>query len=129
MDEYEWSKLVDAFKDLEYKTGDFIIREGEEGSILYLIAEGTAIATKTLEAGKAPVEVKKYEKGDYFGEMALLKNEPWAANVIAQTDLKVVSLDRHSFKWLMGPLEDLLKRNMDQYEEVTKKLQIGSNDI
>ena len=67
---------MDAFKDLEYKTGDFIIREGEEGSILYLIAEGTAIATKTLEAGKAPVEVKKYEKGDYFGEMALLKNEP-----------------------------------------------------
>lgn len=76
MDEYERSKLADAFKDHEFKPGEFIIKEGEAGSIMFFIAEGTAHATKTLEAGKAPVEVKKYQKGDYFGEMALLKNEP-----------------------------------------------------
>lgn len=122
MEEYGRSKLVNAFKDLEFAKDEFLIREGEKGSTLYIIAEGTAIATKTLEAGKAPVEVRRYQKGDYFGEMALLKNEPRAANVITQTDLKVVSLDRHSFKRLIGPLENLLKRNMDQYEKVTKKL-------
>jgi len=46
-----------------------------------------------------------------------LKNEPRAANVIAKTDCTVVIMDRHSFKRLMGPLEDLLKRNMDLYEQ------------
>lgn len=58
-----------------------------------------------------------YKVGDYFGERALLKNEPRAANVIAKTDCTVVIMDRHSFKRLMGPLEDLLKRNMDLYEQ------------
>lgn len=56
-----------------------------------------------------------YKPGDYFGELALLKNEPRAANVIATSRLKVVSLDRNSFKRLLGPLDDILKRNMDAY--------------
>lgn len=57
-----------------------------------------------------------YAAGDYFGERALLKNEPRAANVIAKTDCLVVSVDRHSFKRLMGPLEDIMRRNMELYD-------------
>jgi len=80
-----------------------------------MIIEGEAIATKTLEPGQPPKEVMKYKPGDYFGELALLKNEPRAANVIATQKLKVVSLDRNSFKRLLGPLDDILKRNIDAY--------------
>lgn len=57
-----------------------------------------------------------YKPGDYFGERALLKNEPRAANVIAKTNCKVVSLDRHSFKRLMGPIDTVMRRNLDIYE-------------
>lgn len=57
-----------------------------------------------------------YKAGDYFGELALLKNEPRAANVIAKTNLKCVSLDRNSFKRLLGPLDEILKRNIDAYK-------------
>jgi cAMP-dependent protein kinase regulator len=78
---------------------------------------GEAIATKTLEPGNAPVEVLRYGPGDYFGERALLKNEPRAANIIALTQLQVVTLDRHSFKRLLGPMEDILKRNMSLYKQ------------
>lgn len=59
----------------------------------------------------------KYGVGDYFGERALIKNEPRAANVIAETHCVVVLMDRHSFKRLLGPLEELLKRNMELYEQ------------
>jgi cAMP-dependent protein kinase regulator len=52
----------------------------------------------------------KYGVGDYFGELALLNNEPRAASVIAITDCKVVSLEGESFKvgfWI------ILNQNLD----------------
>lgn len=116
MDAYERSKLADAFKEKHYKKGDYVIQEGEEGNVFYFIQHGDAVATKSI-AGKAPVEVMKYSTGDYFGERALIKNEPRAANVMAVTDLDVVELDRHSFKRLLGPIEEILKRNMEIYNQ------------
>ena len=116
MEPYERSKLADAFVEKKVSAGEKIITEGEPGNELFLLQEGTAIATKTLEPGQAPEKVMDYEVGSYFGERALLKNEPRAANVIAQTDCVLVSMDRHSVKRLLGPLEELLKRNFDVYE-------------
>eukprot|EP00347_Sterkiella_histriomuscorum_P002262 403368839 len=117
MDSYERFKLADAFKEHLYKAGEYIIKEGEQGDLFYMIESGDAQATKTLSEGEAPVVVMHYKIGDYFGERALIKNEPRAANVIAKTDCNVVFLDRHSFKRLLGPLEEILKRNMDIYEQ------------
>ena len=59
----------------------------------------------------------QYKAGDYFGELAILKNEPRAANVIAKTKLKTVCLDRNSFKRMLGPLDEILKRNMNAYSK------------
>ena len=77
------------------------------------------VATKKLD--QAQKEVMSYKPGDYFGERALLRNEPRAANVIAKTDVRIVSVDRHSFKRLMGPLDDILRRNMEVYEAFKPK--------
>jgi len=117
MEAYERSKLADAIKEELYEKDQYVIHEGEEGNVFYLIMEGEAIATKTIEPGKPPHQVYAYKPGDYFGERALLKNEPRAANIIATSQLKVLSLDRHSFKRLMGPMEEILKRNMDVYKQ------------
>lgn len=48
MDAYERNKLADAIKEAWYKKGDYVIKEGEQGEIFYLIMSGRAIATKVL---------------------------------------------------------------------------------
>ena len=83
MDSYERSKLSDAIVEKWFEEGEYVIKEGEAGNIFYLIMSGHAIATKTLEPGKPAENVASYQEGDYFGERALLKNEPRAANIIA----------------------------------------------
>ena len=78
-----------------------------------MIMEGEATATKTING--AEQEVMQYKEGSYFGELALLRGEPRAANVIAKSKLKTVSLNRDSFMRLLGPLEEILKRNLSAY--------------
>ena len=80
-----------------------------------MIESGEAYATKTVSNGDSPKNVMNYKEGDYFGERSLIKNEPRAANVIAKTDCNVVLMDRHSFKRLLGPIEEILKRNMEEF--------------
>ena len=74
---------------------------------------------KTLDSSKGAEKVKSYKSGDYFGERALLKNEPRAASVIAETDCIVLWMDRNSVKRLLGPLENVLIRNLELYEKFT----------
>ena len=61
------------------------------GDTFYIVLEGDLVATKVLKEGMLvnkiggkEEEVLAYKKGDYFGELALLKNEPRAANIIAK---------------------------------------------
>ena len=91
MDHYERSKLPDALKSYEFKAGDYIINQGDSGNEFFMIIEGEAVATKSMN-GQPPEEVMQYKEGDYFGELALLKNEPRAANVIAKVR-RVAKLD------------------------------------
>ncbi len=83
MDDYERSKLPDALKTYEYKAGEYIINQGDQGDIFYMLVGGEAVATKSVN-GQPPQEVMQYKEGAYFGELALLKNEPRAANVVAK---------------------------------------------
>lgn len=113
MDHYERSKLADAIKEKKAKAGEVVINQGDAGEVFYILVEGEAEA---FLKGDDKKSVMKYTPGDYFGELALLRDEPRAATVKAKVDSKMIVLDRGSFKRLLGPLDDILKRNMATYQ-------------
>lgn len=113
--------ITEAVKKEKVKKGTYIINQGESGNKFYILDEGEAVAIKISNPGDIPKEVKRYSSGGYFGELALLKNEPRAASVKALTDCFLLSLDRPSFKRLLGPLEEILKRNSEAYAKYNLK--------
>lgn len=123
LDAYEKSKLCDVLQTESFEVGQAVIRQGERGDKFYLIEEGEAVVKKKNESSfwltAEGIEelVYEYKPNDYFGELALLSDAPRAASVYAKTTLKVNSIDRDSFKRLLGPLEDLLKRNVSKYQK------------
>lgn len=114
---YERSKISDCLAVMIFEPGQRIIREGEKGNTFYLIIEGEAQALKVNPATGKEEAVLDYKEKMYFGELSLLKDTPRAASIVAKTRVKVASIDRNSFKRLLGPLEDILKRNAEKYKK------------
>ena len=105
--DYERSKIADALHTEKYGPGYTIIKEGDAGENFFFLESGEAEVFK--EGTKEPVH--HYIKGDYFGELALLENKPRAASVVSTTDVKLATLSKEGFQRLMGPVEQLMRRN------------------
>jgi len=118
LDTYEKGQLSDVLTIENYPEGSTVIKQGDGGDQFYLIEEGTADAIKDTEGTESVVF--QYKENDYFGELALLKDEPRAATIKATSALRVARLDRGSFKRLLGPLESVLERNTEKYSKFMK---------
>jgi len=127
---YQRATIADALEPANFQEGDVIIKQGEEGDIFYIVEEGECIITQTRNLNgqdSKPIEMMRIGPGDYFGEVALLKNQARAANVIAKTDVKCLQMNRKDFIVLLGPLENILKQKMEEYktyEEQIKETQV-----
>jgi len=97
MDDYQRGQITDALKEEAYDDGKTIMTEGEAGATFYILLDGAASAAK-----KGSDSVMDYSPGSFFGELALLKDQPRAATVTSK-GCKVLALDRKSFNRLLDP--------------------------
>ncbi len=81
--EKEYEQIIEHTITRSFSGKDYIIRQGEEGSSLFLIARGVVRVSRSDE-GKTS-DLATLMAGDFFGEMALLHSEPRSATVRAAT--------------------------------------------
>jgi CRP-like cAMP-binding protein len=62
-------------------------------------------------------------RGAYFGERALIKQTRRAATVTAKSAVQLLKLDASAFALLLGPLEEIMKKNMESYEQPSDQLE------
>ena len=134
----------EASEEKRFSAGDAIIKQEEKGRSFYIIGSGSvAISRPAPEGGEINLAV--LEPGEFFGEMALLSQQPRSANVKAREDCIVLRinaaslrdlLNRHPeilagiFMMLSERLRDLAARVVDvSYHDVNNKLELFSTKL
>jgi len=112
VDSYERSQIADALKPEIFDDGQTILRQDDFGDKFYFIEDGHAIAE---QAGKG--KVMDYASGDYFGELALIRNQCRLATITAVGKVSVLSMNRGSYIRLLGPLSDIFERRAMDYKK------------
>lgn len=108
------TRIAESLRPESYKEGEYVIRIGDAGDRMYFVDEGSCEASKTSETGVEEV-VLEYQAGDYFGELAVIRNKVRQANVRAKSAVKVLSLQASDFRRLCGSLEERMQANAKRY--------------
>jgi len=87
-----------------YQRGETVFRQGDPGDAMYIIQSG-AVEVAQQKNGREVV-IAILEKGDFFGEMAILQNETRSATVTAISHTRLIPLSKTL-------LIDRLKRDPD----------------
>ncbi len=93
-------EIASLFVTESYPADRVVVREGTPGNRFYLIAHGQVSVVKKDIDGK-PKTVGVLEDGDYFGEIALIKNIPRSATIRTMTPCVMLSLHRDIFQNLL----------------------------
>jgi CRP-like cAMP-binding protein len=104
----------DSLKDaqLTYSAGDRIFAQGDLGTEMFIIQEGEVEIIKHI-AGESHV-LSHLERGDFFGEMAVLEALPRTADAVAVSDVRVVSINGSRF-------DEMLRKNPEVAVRIIRK--------
>ncbi|HEY7510320.1 MAG TPA: cyclic nucleotide-binding domain-containing protein, partial [Vicinamibacteria bacterium] len=112
MDELELLRSVPIFSELteadfqslakvanrrRYPKDSVVFFENEQGDFFFMILDGRIKVTILGDDGREVI-LSLLGAGDFFGEMALLDNEPRSATAIAVEDTELLSLHRNDFQ-------------------------------
>jgi len=81
--------LASLSKERQLKAGDVIFREGDPGDAMYVVLDGRVRIGKQIP-GAGEEALAFMERGDWFGEMALIDNQPRSAEATAHDEGAVV---------------------------------------
>lgn len=106
LDESERTALAETSIERLYAEGETVVRQGEIGGSMFVVASGRVRVTIAPERR----EVATIERGGYFGEMSLLTGEARTATVSAVTDCLLMEVTAGAFRRFVIDKPTVLER-------------------
>lgn len=116
----DFRRLVETLIPRTVLAGEKIIQQGERGTSLFLIERGV-VAVLVARDAKPPARVASLHAGEFFGETALLTDEPRNATVMAATDCRLFELSRRDVEALCEVCEGV----KDALEAAARERAVG----
>ena len=108
-------------QQINYRSGDVILKQGTEGDYFYVLTRGSGIVTRETPLSKDGIKLAELSVGDTFGEEALISDAKRNATVTMTADGSVMRLGKEDFKTLLNePMLDWVS-----FDEAHKIVQEG----
>jgi CRP/FNR family transcriptional regulator, cyclic AMP receptor protein len=125
LDDRELASIAAVAKSRRYAKDDVVFHADESGDIFCLIKEGQVKVTMISPEGKEII-LSLLGPGDFFGEMALLDNEPRSATIIATEPLEIATIWRSDFLHILSENFSITQKVL---AELSRRLRNASNRI
>lgn len=93
-------------EEVEYLAGEVVFEEGQLGAELYILLDGTVKIVKARGSGQELV-LTRLEGVNYFGEMAILDDEPRSASVVVERNSRLLVLKGEQLKDLVEQMPEM----------------------
>jgi len=106
-------------QQVNYRAGDVVIKQGDEGDYFYIITRGKCIVTRETPLNREGIRLAELNVGDTFGEEALISESKRNATVYMETDGSLMRLGKEDFRTLLNePMLDWVDK--EQAEEIIR---------
>ncbi len=114
-------RVADVVVEKTFDEGASIIREGtdcDDDPCMYFVKEGSVVVKQAIPeedrepSGKAERLIGILKSGEYFGERALITEEPRSCSIEAVSATVCLRIDRDAFKSMLDPLHAELRSKM-----------------
>jgi thioredoxin-like negative regulator of GroEL len=89
---YLFRRVADGLRRLVVSAGGIVVSEGDPGESIFLIAAGSVRILVVGGHGR-PLEIRRLDAGDFFGEVAALSGRPRSATVVATTECELLEVE------------------------------------
>lgn len=129
LDRQQRLDLVKRFVSTDVPAGADIIRQGEAGHGLFLLASGTVEVSKDELGHRIPLAT--LHAGEVFGEISLVQSSPTTATVTAVTNASVLFLHRDVFQKLLAavPAIRAYVENLSDERTMDTRISLSSFDL
>ena len=115
-------QLADHASYERYTAGETLVRQGDAGDSLFIIAQGVVVVQVKAENGRF-VFANELTTGDFFGEMSLLTGEARSASVNAKEETEVIIIQKDDFANVLTQDPTILERFVDALEKRREEIQ------
>ena len=91
------SAFQDSFERMVYRAGESVFFEGDIGELAYVVDSGEIRIARKRTTGEE-LTLAHLNRGDLFGELALIDDQPRSASATAASDSELMTLDRATFQ-------------------------------
>ena len=114
----ELETIAESGREVSFEAGKKILQQGERGLAFLLILEGS------VEVNKDGKRLAKLGKGQFFGEMTVIDDQPRSADVVAIEPTTCFGLTAWSFNAVIGSNPSIAKQIM---KELVRRLRQVEN--